>query len=138
MASNPAFVGTPKLGLTKIENADGTTAQTLVTAGSSGSKVTGVNVASSDATARTVQFIINRSGTAYVLGTVSIPASSGTDGSAASVAVLSNSLIAGLAEDSDQQPYVFMESGDTLTAALTTGAVTSSESIDIIAVYGDF
>lgn len=138
MAAAPSFVDAAKTGLVQAVNADGTNAKTIVTAGSNGSKVVSLIATSDDSSARAFKISIVRSGTAYVIGTVSIPANSGTNGSTATVNLLGSGLLPGLAIDNDGQSYLLLESGDTLTATLTTSAVTAAKVVSFIATYGNF
>jgi len=137
MASTPVVLQTPKIGVVQIVNADASNQKTVITAGASGSKVTSLIAASDDTSSRVVQISVTRSSTAYVLGSVSIPAASGTDGSTASVNLLGTTLLPGLPVDNDGQQYIFLQNGDTLTAkALST--VTSGKTIHLTSNYGDF
>ena len=140
MATSPTFVGTPKIGLVQIANADGTNAKTVVTAGPSGSKVTGLILTSTEASANTriIQISITRSSTAYILGSASVTYGAGTDGSTASINGFSTTSIPGIPVDNDGQPYIFLQSGDTLTATLNTGSVTSGKIVSVTAIYADF
>lgn len=138
MATVPVFVGNPKAGVIQIVNADGTSSKTAITGGGSGSKVVSLMATSDDSSARVVRVRISRSGTHYIVGAVSIPALSGTDGSAPSVDLINSVSMPGLPLDGDAQHYLFLESGDTLTVALASGAVTSGKTISVTAVYGDF
>ena len=134
MASVGNFVGTPKIGLQQILPADTTTAKTVVTAGASASKVVSLT-ATSDDTSRIVKIAIVRSAVVYTIGTTTIAATAGTDGVTNSANLLTS--IPGLPLDNDGQPYIQVQSGDTLTAAVTV-AVTAAKTISIASVYGDF
>lgn len=138
MASTPVIVQSPKVGLAQIANADASNKKALVTAGSSGSKVTAIRACSDEAsTARVLQLILTRSATDYLLGSVSVPALSGTDGAAAVKDLLNTTDMPGLPVDNDGQRYLFLQSGDVLNVkSLTT--VTSGKTVNVSAVYGDF
>src|SRR2546427_12402023 len=69
---------TPKAYKAQITNASGTTAVSLITPGASGTKVTSIVCSNTDGSGYNVTFSVLRSSTAYVLGTVAIPASSGS------------------------------------------------------------
>jgi hypothetical protein len=137
MAIAPIFVGTPKVGVVQILPADTTTAKTLVTAGSSGTKVVSLTATSTDSTARVITVSLVRSATAYVLTTVTVPITAGTDGTTPSVNLLNTSIFPGLPVDNDGQPYLFLQSGDTLTVASTV-TVTAAKAISFTSVVGDF
>lgn len=134
VTATPVFVQTPKAAVQQILPADTTTAKTLVTAGTNGTKVTGI-IATSDDTSRIVKLAIVRSAVVYVIGTTTIAANAGNDGTTASTNMLTS--IPGLPVDNDGQPYLFMSSGDTLTAAVTV-TVTAAKTISLTAVVGDF
>ena len=139
MATVATYVGTPKVGLVSAVNADGTTAKTIVTAGSSGSKIVSLQVTSNDTSARTFIISIVRSAAIFIQGTFTIALASGTDGSAPSIDILGNTtLFPGLPVDNDGQRYMLLQSGDTLTATLTTSAVTAAKTVSFTAHYGDF
>jgi hypothetical protein len=137
MAASPVYVGTPGVGVVNVVNADGTAQKTVVTAGSSGTKVVSLTATSNDTGAKVFQVAIVRSATTYILGTVSVPTLAGTDGSTPSVNILGNSLLPGLPIDNDGQSYIFIKSGDTLVVQATT-AVTATKTVTFTSVYGDF
>jgi hypothetical protein len=138
MATTPAFVGTPKAGLVQIANADASAWKTVVTGGSSGSKVMALMATSTDSSQRIIQVAITRSSVQYILGTVAVPANSGNDGTAVSVNLFNLTSLPGLPVDSDGTPYIFLSgSGDTLQVSSTT-TVTTAKTVNVSAVYGDF
>lgn len=137
MVSTPVCVQTPKLGLQQILNANGTALLTVVTGGTNGTKVTSLTLTSSDTSQRIIQVWVTRSGTSYLLGSVTVAASSGFDGATSVVSVLSSTLIPGLPVDNDGQPYLLLMSGDTLQIGSTT-TVTSGKIIYATAVEADF
>jgi hypothetical protein len=136
-SSTPVLVQTPKLGLAQIVNADASNKKTVVTAGANGSKLTALTAASDDTSARVVQVIVTRSATDYVLASVSVPAASGTDGTAAAVNLINSAILPGLPVDNDGQRYLFLESGDTLAVKSTT-TVTAGKTVSAAANFGNF
>lgn len=132
------FVQTPKITPAAFTNSDSAnTKKTIATAGSDGSKVTAVTAASTDTAARVAQLWLTRSATSYLLGSVSVPAASGSDGSTSHGNLLISSLLPGLPMDADGQRYLFLESGDTLQVSFTA-QVTSAKEIDVVAMFGNF
>lgn len=130
-------VQTPKLGLANIANADASNLKTVVTAGANGSKVTSLMLSSSDTSARDVTWGISRSGTFYPMGTLSVPITAGQIAATSGVDAFSSAVRPGLPADNDGQPYLLLQSGDTLDIkALTT--VTSAKVISAASSYGDF
>lgn len=117
------------------------TYKTLFTAGTDGSKITGIVASSTDGSATHVlTLVLTRSATDYIIGSYTIPINSGTSGSAVNVDLLNGgpaNLIVGLPVDNDGQKYLFLESGDTLRATFAT-ALTSSTRINIITIGADF
>jgi hypothetical protein len=136
MATAPFFFATPKLGLVQIVNGDASNLKTLVTAGSSGSKVVSIMAQTDETSARDLTLGITRSATFYPIGTVTVAIGSGNSGTVAAVNLLTTTWLPGLPLDSDGQPYIFLLSGDTLQVkSLTT--VTNAKTITLSAVYGD-
>ncbi len=128
---------TPKLGLAQIANADASNLKTVVTGGANGSKVPALMLSSSDGTARDVTFGVSRSATFYPLGTVTVPITAGQLAGTPGINAFAPSICPGLPVDSDGQPYLFLQSGDTLDfKALTT--VTAAKAVVGAAPYGDF
>lgn len=89
MAATASFIATPKTPVAAFVNADGTSFKTLVTAGTSGTRVDSIAAANGDAAnAYVLQLAVQVSGVDYVLGEVAVPIGAGTNGVAKSVALL--------------------------------------------------
>lgn len=132
------FLQTAKITPATWTNADSAnTKKTVVTAGSNGSKVVALLATSTDTSARAAQIWLTRSATSYLLGSVSVPAASGSDGTTAGINLLGVTLIPGLPVDNDGQVYLFLQSGDTLQVSFTT-QVTSAKAVDVVCVSADF
>ena len=137
LKSFPTFVNAPKTGLVQIVNADASGQKTVLAAGADGSKVTSLRACSDDTAARVLQISKLRSGTNYVIGSVNVPAASGTDGTAVAVDLMNSTMLPGLPKDNDGQPYIFLESGDSLQVkSLTT--VTAAKTVHVVADYANF
>jgi len=137
VTATPIFPQTVQNYVVQIANADASNSKTIATAGTNGSKIETLVVASSDTSARDVSFFITISSTNYLLGTVSIPANSGNTNALPLVDILRNAQIPGLAYDANGNKYLYLKNGATLTCtALTT--VTSGKLISINAMGGDF
>lgn len=137
MSAIPAFASAPRAGVVQIANADASNLKDVLSAGSAGTKVSALMAASDDTSARVVQISILRSATNYILGSVSVPAASGTDGSTPSVDLLKSALLPGLPVDNDGQHFILLENGDKLQAkSLTT--VTTAKLIHLTSVASDF
>lgn len=131
----PTFTRQPRKGLVQIANADASNQKTVVTAGASGSKVTNLVASSTDTSARDIQVSVVRSATTYVLATTTVPITAGFVAGTPPVDLLA--AVPNLPRDQDGQPYLFVESGDTLVVnALTT--VTTAKVVSVHSDYSDF
>jgi len=137
MAATPAFPATINDGLVAIANADASNLKTLLTPGSNGTKVTAINLSSTDTSSRIIQVWITRSAVNYLLGSVTLPALAGNDGVTGTIPVLSSSLIPNLPVDNDGQAYLLLKNGDVLSISSTT-TVTSAKNVFGYAVGADF
>lgn len=143
VTATPVFVQTAKITPQNFVQGTDTagTYKTLYTSGADGSKIVSVVATTDDTTATHVMTLaITRSAVNYVLGACTIPLGSGTNGTTANIDFLaggSSALIAGLAVDNDGQKYIYLQSGDTLTATFAT-ALTASKRIDVISTAGNF
>ena len=132
MATNkePVFISVTKSPGLLIENGDGTTEQTLVTADTDGAIVQSITVTSDDTNAVDLQVFINDGTTSHLVGTVNIPTLAGTDGIEPNVNLLKS--INGLQEDGS----LILEASFTLrVAALVT--VTSAKAVTLVSQGGD-
>ena len=133
MANRPIYPDTIKNAALDIENADGTTKQTLLTAGSSGARVDSIGAVSDDTSAIILDIFYNDGTTDFLLGSISIPTLSGTDGSTPAVALLNDTDLPFLKEDL----CFFLEASDSIKIA-PHSAVTSAKKVTLIAQYGDY
>jgi len=136
MAASPIFIGSIKNGQTTVVNADSTNNKTLVTAGSSGSKVETISVTSDDTSARVFQIIETISSVDYILGEVNVPAGAGTDGTTKAVDVLNLTDLPWLRTDGSNR-YLFLASGSVLKVKAKV-AVTTAKTVYFVAQYGDY
>lgn len=136
MASTPNFPFEFNTGFAQIVNADASDLKTILTAGSNGTTLLGVSASSDDTSDRVVQIGITRGGSFTLLGAITVPDLSGTDGTNVSVNLFNATSIPGLVLDSDGQRYWALESGDTLQVRATT-TVTSAKTINISALGKD-
>jgi hypothetical protein len=122
-----------------IVNADGTTLKTAFTAGANGSKLEALYVTNTDTNAYTMQIYETISGTDYLIGTASIPLSSGNTTSAPTVNLLSPTGNFGsvLSIDSNGNRYLYLRASAIIKVA-TTGTVTAAKTVTIISVGEDF
>jgi hypothetical protein len=138
VTSTPAFPQSPKNYKVQILPADTSTLKTLVTGGANGTKIVNITVASTDTSARDVQFGITTGGTFFPIGTVTIPITAGTIAATAAINLMATTLAPSLPLDSDGNPFILLSSAsDTLQVkSLTT--VTAAKELDITAFGADF
>jgi hypothetical protein len=136
MAFSPFFFDVPSCSLKQIVNADSTNLVTVLTAAASGTKIFGIIAASDDTSDRTLTLGITRSGTFHPFITKTIPDLSGTGASDAAVNMLDTTKTPGLPYDNDGNPFLLLETGDTLQAKVAV-AVTAAKAISINVVHGD-
>ena len=133
MANRPIYPGTIKNAALDIEPGDTTSLQTLVTAGSNGSRINSISVISDDTSDVVLAIWYNDGSNDYLIGSVNIPTLSGTDGSAPAVSLLNSTDLPFLGEDL----ALYLEGADIIKiAALTT--VTTAKKITLVAHYGDY
>ena len=133
----------PKAYKAQVVNASGvvtltatTNYVTVVTGGANGTKVVSLVCTSNDAASHNIAYGFIRSATFYPLGVAAIGSASAT--SVTSVNLLASGQTSGLAVDSDGNPYVLLESTDTLVAGVLTTAVTASDAVSCMATAADF
>lgn len=124
----PTMLNQPLKGLAQILNATGTAQVTVITAGGNGSKVLNLVASSTDTAAQTIAVSLVRSSTTYLLATTSVAANSGNAGGTAPVDLLA--IVPNLPHDQDGQPYLFLNSGDTLVVN-SAAAVTSGKTVSV-------
>jgi len=133
MANRPIYPGTIKNAALDIEPADTTSLQTLLTAGSNGSRINSISVISDDTSDVVLAIYYNDLTTDFLIGSVNIPTLSGTDGSVPAVSLLNSTDLPFLGEDL----ALYLEGSDIIKiAALTT--VTTAKKITLVAHYGDY
>lgn len=137
MASTPSVPQTPRCEKQQILNATASALVTVITGATNGTKVVGLIASSTDTSARDIQISITKSGTSFVLATKTVPLSSGFVAGTPAVNLLDPTLIVGLPVDADGQPYLFLETGDTLQVnSLTT--LTAAKIISVTGIAADF
>ncbi len=133
MANRPIFPDTIKNAALDIENADSTTAQDLLTAGTNGSRINSISVTSNDTADIDLIINYNDGTTDYGIGRVTIPVGAGTDGSTPPVSILNIIDMPFLAEDLSY----YLQGTNKITIAAVT-AVTAAMTIQVVATYGDY
>lgn len=135
MAANtaPIFPLTVQTSATTIVNADGTAEKALVTAGADGTRVDAVSITSTNSAAVVLAVKVHDGTTSYAIGEVSVPAGSGTNGSAPAIKGLSAEFFPWL----DASGSLFLKAGWSLRVA-AKAAVTSGATVTLVAFSGDY
>ena len=136
MAQAPIFPGTVKTPGARIQNSDGTSAVTVMTAGTSGAKIESIAATNTDTVPIILQIVATISAVDYTLGEVSIPAGAGTDGTTKAVDLLNVTALPWVRNDG-VNAYMLLEAGAILKAKAKT-AVTAGKVIHLFAQGGDF
>lgn len=132
---------TPKSYRYQLKNADGTTAQAVMTGAANGTKIYAMWVCSTDTVARDIQITILRGSRTDLQTTVTIPAGAGNVGIAnsglAAVDMMSDANWPGLAKDRFGNRYFHLESTDTLQVNSVV-SLASGKLISVNAIGADF
>ena len=130
----------PQCGLANVANASGTSDVTLMTAGTNGAKVTGINLTSNHGAAIDITVAISNGSVDFVLSQISVPAGAGNS-TINSVSLFADPPPGGLNGklpiDNDGSPYIFVPGSNTITLKART-AVGSGNLIFGVCTYGDF
>ncbi len=133
MANRPIYPDTIKNAGVEITPTETTTLQTLVTAGSDGARINMISAVSDDPAEMIVDLYVNDGVSDFLIGSVSVPTLSGTDGSAPAVSLLNSTDLPYLGDDLS----LFLEGGFSLKAAVQT-TVTADKTVTLVATYGDY
>jgi hypothetical protein len=137
VTATPIFPQTIRNAVLTLNNASAETVTVLYTGGANGSKIENLLVTSTDTSARDISLYFVISSTDYLVGTISIPATSGSVDSVPTVNLLASANLPGLARDANGNPYLYVGSTTSLAVgALTT--ITSGKQIQFIAQGGDY
>jgi len=136
-----AVTATPVYGQTIVNaifqlTSSTSTAQTLLVAGSSGTKIEALYATSTDTSARDLTLELTISATSYVIGIVSIPITAGTVNSVPSVNLLRQAQMPIFPLDSNGNPYLYLANGTTLT--ILSASITSAKAINVVALGYNF
>jgi len=139
VTATPIYPQTIVTGVGVINNASGTTAQTIVTPGTNGSKIEAIFVTNTDTATYTVTLNVVVSSTTYVLGTFSVPASTGSSTSAPTLnaLLLINPTLGILPRDANGNTFLYLASGATITAAVSS-TVSSGKQLSFVTMQENF
>lgn len=137
MSANPKLISTVRNPAIKLQNADGTSFKSMAIAPpADGSRVKALHITSDDTAAQVLQLAVTISGVDYVLGEISVPAGSGTDGTTVSVSGLNATKMPALQTDGIVR-WIDLANGSELKVKSKT-AVTAAKTIYVLAEVGDF
>lgn len=137
MSANPTLISTVRNLAIKLQNADGTSFKSLAIAPpAAGSRVHALHITSDDTADQTLQLCVTISGVDYVLGEISVPDGSGTNGTDAAVKGLNPTKIPALQNDGISY-WLDLATGSELKIKSKT-AVTAAKTIYVLAEVGDF
>jgi hypothetical protein len=128
---DPIFALVPKTVASQITASDTTSNIVVYTAGANGGAVVSLAACSFDASDMVLVVSVNTGSVVRVLGSVTIPALSGTDGTVGAFNVFTKANIPALQSDGS----LILEAGDTLEVA---ALVTVTGNVDITGIAGDY
>ena len=121
-----------------IVNATGTSAISLVAAGSNGTKIENINMTSTDnASAYTVNLFAYISATTYQIGCINLLINSGNVDTIPSINFLTSPQLPNLPKDSNGNPYIYLANGTSLYVSVGS-TVTSGKTLTFFAQGGNF
>lgn len=130
----PIYPLTIKTDAITFVNADSTSEKTLVTAGTNGARVDVISITSDDTSARVLNVIVNDGAASYKVGTVNVPAGSGTDAALTlPVKLLYSPILPWL----DSSGSIFLEAGWKINLQPQV-AITSAKTVYAVAFYGEY
>lgn len=130
MATSPSFAATPHTEVTKFEPADTTTRKTIFTAASGGSRIESISAISNDNAIRRVLFYLTNGGVDFLLGFVTLPATTST------IPIVSAGLLNSQVWLQSMDLGLVLSSGFTIRANIES-TITAGREITILAVGGD-
>lgn len=137
MSANPTLISTVRDCAIKIQNGDGTANKSLgIAPPAAGARIKALHITSDDTAAQTLQLIKTIGGLDYILGEISVPAGSGTDGATMAVNGFSASRMPALQTDGVTL-WLDVATGTTINLKSKV-AVTAGKTIYITAEVGDF
>ena len=120
-----------------IENADGTSYQTLYTASAEDAVVKSLMATSDDTAAMNIMLAINDGVADHPIGTVNVPIAAGTNGTTAAVDLFNSSMLPGLPMDQYGKRILPMKNGYLLKAKVLV-AVTAAKTVAITGVVEEY
>ena len=136
MATNkkPIFLNTAITKNVEIDNAAGTAASAVFTAGSDGGIVTNLSATTTDTSAVICVLTLNDGAQTNVIGEVSVAAGSGTDGSSPTVNILDASALKGLLQTDGS----LIVGANAVLSVGAKSAVTSTKTLNVSMSGGSY
>lgn len=137
MTSTPIFPQAIQCIGKRIITSDGTNLVTLFTAGANGAIVRSLQACSDDSSSRVLQIWKTSGGVDTLLGSFSVAATSGNNGSVAPTAITNHSTMSAFNYDANGNRVIELAAGDVLKAKVTS-SMTSTRIMHITGSAGDF
>jgi hypothetical protein len=130
MAAAPVYFGTIANDVAQLVNGSGAdTYITLYTAPASGSVVESIAVTSTDTSARDITIAVQKGGTDYPIGTMTIPINAGSIAATAAIDFLNSVQCPWSRFDANGNRVLYLETGSVLRVKVLTTAVTAAKAI---------
>ena len=120
-----------------LANADGTASKQIYQAPANGARIDSLNLASTDTAAHDIQLIINKGGTDYLVGTISVAIGAGNTSGTGAKNALADANIPLAVIDAYGNKVIWLE-GNAILKVLAPVAVTSGKQITITGLAGEF
>lgn len=133
VTATPVCAQAVNFGIGQIANADTTTLKTIWTAGANGSLLQALGLSSTDTSDRTINFYVTRSGTDYLICTITATANAGNSATIAAIDVLRHAMWPWCMYDAAGNRQLRLKSGDVLKFA-STATITAAK---LITCYAD-
>lgn len=137
MSANPTLISTVRNPAIRLQNADGTSFKSLgIAPVAAGSRLKALHITSDDTSDVVLQFAVTISAVDYILGEISVPDGSGTNGTDNAVNGLNATKMPSLQTDGIAR-WLDLATGSDLKVRAKT-AVTAAKTINVLAEVGDF
>lgn len=133
MAAAPIFPVTIVNASTTLNNASGTTAVTIFTAGASGSRIDAVTATSTDTANRDAQVLAGGN----LVGTIAVPLAAGTASTTPSKSVMADANLTLPVTDPYGNKVIYLAAGQTLQILMPV-AITAAKQIVFTVMGGSF
>lgn len=122
---------------TSFTDADGTNAKQIFDPSVEGSRIDGIAISSTSATAKTLLLQVNNGSVVSKLGHIAVPAGAGTNGSVSVVSGLNRGNLPWLKIDANGNPYINLNFGMNIELQLTSELL-PGETIDVSVIGANY